>query len=378
MRIGYVTMGNCIDKKLWSGTIFSLYEALCKDYEVENIQVPDSKFLKLILFFLNKTYSIINQSGNFRFLDLYAKIKSYQLSKQLKKGKYDILFVPIGSTIISYVNHICPIIYLSDTTFNLMVDYYFFNLNIKEVKIGNKIEKYALKNADFTIVPSSWAQNDILEYYKIDSSRCKIIPFGSNITYCSKIKKSIENNVINLLTVGVEWERKGIQCAIECVNYLNKNYHKIFKLSIIGIEKPKNFQNDNVNFCGFLNKNIKDDYSQLIDQYKMAHFFILPTRAECAGIVFAEASMFSLPILSYKTGGVPTYVRNNINGYCLPMTCDYKDFASKVMDIIETSGLYEKLSNGARALYEEELNWDAWRKEFNIVVNDLLLKDREQ
>ena len=46
---------------------------------------------------------------------------------------------------------------------------------------------------------------------------------------------------------------------------------------------------------------------------------LLPTQAECAGIVFVEASAYSMPIFTHDTGGISNYVINGINGYRLPL-----------------------------------------------------------
>lgn len=45
------------------------------------------------------------------------------------------------------------------------------------------------------------------------------------------------------------------------------------------------------------------------------NFLLLPTIAECAGIVFAEASGYGIPSITYDTGGVGTYVIDGINGF---------------------------------------------------------------
>ena len=42
--------------------------------------------------------------------------------------------------------------------------------------------------------------------------------------------------------------------------------------------------------------------------YKKAHFFIMPTKAECVGMSFIEAMSFALPIIGTDVGGVPEAV----------------------------------------------------------------------
>lgn len=82
-------------------------------------------------------------------------------------------------------------------------------------------------------------------------------------------------------------------------------------MTIVGIKnldnrvKELNF----VNYLGFLDKEDKKDYRKYLDAWKKVNILLLPTRAECAGIVFNEASAFGVPSLSVDTGGVADYVK---------------------------------------------------------------------
>lgn len=51
----------------------------------------------------------------------------------------------------------------------------------------------------------------------------------------------------------------------------------------------------------------------------MQIFLFSLTRAECHGIVNCEACAFGLPIFSYATGGVPSYVINDFNGFAFSL-----------------------------------------------------------
>ena len=40
-----------------------------------------------------------------------------------------------------------------------------------------------------------------------------------------------------------------------------------------------------------------------------SHRLLLPTRAECYGIVFCEANAYGLPVFATRVGGIPTIVK---------------------------------------------------------------------
>ena len=185
-----------------------------------------------------------------------------------------------------------------------------------------------------------------------------------------------EKTHIHLLLVVVEWKRKGIDVAIDCVHLLNK-WQKNFKfdLTIVGFDNPvdKNFVGDDIIFKGKLNKNNPDEYNEMIEIYQNSDIFILPTQAECAGIVFCEAAEYGLPVVTYDAGGISTYVENEVNGIRLPMNAGATEFAYAVLNMIE-SGKMSLCVENARRKYEKELNWDAWRKAFDEILKDFIIK----
>jgi len=120
----------------------------------------------------------------------------------------------------------------------------------------------------------------------------------------------------------------------------------------------------------FLNKNKKEDAEILRKLYIESNFFIMPSRKEFYGVVFCESAAFGLPVLSSITGGIPTIVKDGVNGYLLPLSADGKDYAEKIIEIIN-SGTYEHLCNSSRQRYEEVLNWDIAGKNLEKKLKEL-------
>ena len=118
-------------------------------------------------------------------------------------------------------------------------------------------------------------------------------------------KRDTANNIIHLLLVGVEWERKGIDIALDCVRTLNNMQEKYsFDLTIIGVDKPTDQEYEPyIHILGRLNKDVPEEDERMVSYYQNSDLFLLPTKAECAGIVFAEAAEYGLPSITHKTGG---------------------------------------------------------------------------
>ncbi len=96
----------------------------------------------------------------------------------------------------------------------------------------------------------------------------------------------------------------------------------------------------------------------------------MPTKAEAAGIVFAEAAMYGIPTITYKTGGVSDYVLDNKTGYTLESNNSAKQFADKIRLLVKESKLYEQVSKNAIEYYKDSLNWQVWSKDLaNFLKN---------
>ena len=96
--------------------------------------------------------------------------------------------------------------------------------------------------------------------------------------------------------------------------------------------------------------------------------------AEALGVVLCEASAHGLPSLARNTGGVAGAVVDGENGFLLPPDATGKQYAEKILDLVQDHGAYDKLVLSSRMAYEEKLNWDAWgravRPIFERVVED--------
>lgn len=347
MKIGYITPSNpFIDKKSWSGTYYKTREAL--ELAGHNVEwVPYNENTLSIKIF-RKLYRILFGRGSFTHSRISGLIKSKSIKKDL--SQYDLIFIPGQVDIVASIKTKTPIMYMTDGTIPLMIDYYWFGFTKRSIKEAKKVELKALHNSKYNIFSSNWAKSSAEKDYNINSSKLFMIPFGANIDEkdISYSNRNVSSKKITLLFSGVNWERKGGNIAVDTVKELRKNGYDA-KLLICGMKQLDKDIADlpYVENLGFLNKEDPTQYKRYIDAFSKADFFILPTKAECSAIVFNEASSFGLPSLTYDTGGLAEYVYDGINGYRLPIDATEQDFSSKIIDIINNNE-FSKLSLGAR------------------------------
>ena len=121
--------------------------------------------------------------------------------------------------------------------------------------------------------------------------------------------------------------------------------------------RPAQPLQDFVDVIGHISKRTPEGRQRFEDLRRHTDFFILPTQAEAAGIVFSEASAYGLPSITLDTGGVSDYVRHGISGFCLPPGSSPKVFGKAILETLRDETRYEKLAANAFHEYETRLNW---------------------
>lgn len=370
--IGYVTPYNPFEDRIaFSGVIFNVRVAIEKaGFKV--IWIPYNSSIKRNIFekICNKFFSFIGQSrftGGLCEKDLKRWASTIDASK-IKEC--DALFFPANTQIAIYINTEKPIINLSDATAQQMMGYYWNGFSKKADTEANRLEIMATKISNLFIRPSQWATDSLIKDCGAEPQKCYVLEYGP----CIDKQKIIpiqpwQKGRMNILFSGVDWERKGGSIAIETTRLLRQNGIDAH-IFIVGPRKmPKECHKlDFVTFIGFLDKNNPFDYSRYIELFKESHIFLLPTRAECAGIVFAEASAFGLPCYSYNTGGVPNYVIDERNGHLLPTGSTATDFCKCILADITNSRL-EEYHKGGIELSRTKMSWDVWSEKFAAIVD---------
>lgn len=236
-KIAFLSLGDPMDRRSWSGTLFSEYRELKKNHEVESIQAKFDPLLMEIIRFRERMNYIFNKKTYVpEYSSSYMSKRSAQhVNKRLREKKYDVVFAVSASTLLPFIETECPIIYMSDAVFSKMVDYYFINLNHRNLKNGNWYEQKSLAMASAAIFASDWARNGAIEAYQIKRNKAYMIPFGANLDGVRHISKKETGDTVHLVFIGIDWKRKGGDIAVNTVHMLNRmKLGKKFVLDVIG------------------------------------------------------------------------------------------------------------------------------------------------
>ena len=378
MKVAYVTPYSSSDVHAWSGSVYFIREALAKtgceiipiDSLKDSGRLPAKLKEKAIRHLLGKTFLSDRRPA---LLEAYAQ----QVAERCKAVAPDIIFSP-GTIPIANLKTDTPVVFWTDATFAGIHNYYglFSNLHDQTIRDGHHVDKNALRNTSLAIYTSDWAAGTATDHYGADAAKVKVVPYGANITASrsvAEIESQIaerDSDVCNLLFIGVEWERKGGPIALETAKILNDRGVKTH-LHIVGVQPPGEVP-DFVTLHGFVSKKTSEGAALFDRLLSDSHFLIVPSRAECFGLVFAEASSLGVPSLAASTGGVPSVVTPGINGQLFPLEAGGDAYADYIASTLKTPGAYQALARSSFQEFRSRLNWDSAGAEVARLMQGLL------
>jgi glycosyltransferase involved in cell wall biosynthesis len=365
MSVAFVTTFDSSDMSAWSGSMFSMLSALRRTgldiHTIDKLSDPYSvifqgkRLLKNVLF--NRNYLRDREPLT---LHGYAR----QVERRLSRIKPNIIF-SAGTLPIAFLQTNIPIVFWADATFSGMIDYYpeFTNLCAETIRNGTMMEQAALSNCRLAIYSSEWAAKSAIVNYDVDSKKVKVVPYGANLT-CLPVASDVRQAILSrgsgackLLFVGVDWYRKGGEKALLVASRLNERAFAT-ELHVVGCDPPSPLPAF-VKTYGYLSKSNYEQNKILSQLYKISDFFILPSKAECAAVVVAEANAFGLPALSTKVGGMETVVRDERNGRTFDVRFFVEECTDYILQTMAKKDQYHNLCTSSLEEYSTRLNWDS-------------------
>jgi glycosyltransferase involved in cell wall biosynthesis len=259
-----------------------------------------------------------------------------------------------------------PSIFWGDTTVAGVIDQYRYYKDVTKRSLSHchKLEQAALNSCSLAIFSNHWAADVARRNYSFDERKLRVIPYGANlfttpepgdVDACIKHRDSRR---YELLFVGVDWQRKGAQIAIDAVAAMRALGAEA-RLTLVGCVPPPGFSlPPYVTLVPKVDKSTQTGQSVLTQLYAQSHLLILPSRAECAAVSLAEASTYAVPSLSTDVGGNSTLVKNGVNGYLFPLEAGPADYAEYALELLSDPDRYAAMCWTSYERARAELNWD--------------------
>lgn len=190
------------------------------------------------------------------------------------------------------------------------------------------------------------------------------VPFGANLrpdagfVFEEALSGRLKSPTIEMLFLGRDWERKGGPLAVATAKTLHDRGHAV-RLHVVGCRPPGLDGREHIITHGPLRVDHARERAGLLRLLETCHVLLVPTRAECFGVVFAEAQAFGLVPVTRLVHAAGEIVRDGITGLTMPPEAGPDDYASAIVSLVRDKARYAGMSRKAYDDSQERFIWSA-------------------
>jgi glycosyltransferase involved in cell wall biosynthesis/MoaA/NifB/PqqE/SkfB family radical SAM enzyme len=216
------------------------------------------------------------------------------------------------------------------------------NFNITSKSLRKLMYKYFIwvyNKADYVVCPSEHGRKELMEHGTFRLKHSRVISNGIDAKTFRPGKKKK-----NILFVGRVMKEKNIDTLIRASAIVKKVYPG-YKFIVVGdgylkdeLQNLSSKINPSIVFTG------KVSDKELVDYYRSASVFVLPSESELQGIVLLEAMACGVPTIASDSKNSAASELANI----LFKNRDYRDLADKIIGLLGSPDEMERLSKKNR------------------------------
>lgn len=219
-------------------------------------------------------------------------------------------------------------------------------LSKEDKKRWLKLETESYRNATMVFTSSNHTRDSMINDYGVNEEKVVTVYEGANIKELPTFEKDYSKKTI--LFIGKDFDRKGGSTLVRAFKEVKKEIRDA-KLIIAGSTPFINGKDITVK--GYISRN------ELLQLYKDASVFAMPSICEPFGIVFLEAMAYKTPCIGTTIDAMPEIIEDGRTGFLVPPG-DYKQLADKLMLLLEDENLMKRMGEQGRKRVEKYFTWD--------------------
>ena len=193
--------------------------------------------------------------------------------------------------------------------------------------------------------------------------KCFVIPNGIDDFWHNNLyrgRKRLDTRKVNALFVGEITYNKNIEKTIEALIILKERGYDV-SYTVVGEIKDKGLFKRIIK-CDFLEYKKKKKKEDLINEYRQNNVFVMPSKTEAFGLVYAEAMTQAMPVIYTKGQGFYKQFDEGVVGYAV-QSFNAIDIADKIEKIFDD---YDSISNSCVEL-SRKFTWTRIEEELEEI-----------
>jgi len=191
-----------------------------------------------------------------------------------------------------------------------------------------------------------WAAYSLVADYGVNADKIDVIPPGVDLQLFRPLLVPKRSERVRILFVGSEFERKGGSDLIEAARALGD---KVELDLVTNGETPP----IPAGVRARIHKGLKPQSEKLVDLYRHADIFALPSRGDCMPQAVTEALGCSLPVVATRVGAIPEMVTDSVNGFLVP-TRDPRRIAEALNALVQSPARRNAMGRWSRVRAKQE------------------------
>lgn len=369
MKLLYACADRADDPHLWSGTVWNCRHAL----EAAGVRIATFDRIPfkcpLPLRLRHHWHKRFGRKTHYLQIEpAVLRAAARRIAARFAAGDCDAVFCPgTGVPVHTYLPASIPVFTYLDATKRTWINTYYGleTLCARSRAHVDEVDRASLTHHALTFFSSDWAMAEAARDYGIPAARMAVVPFGANLLAAPTLAEvegwitARRRDPLRLLFLGKEWARKGGPEAVALIRAL-RALGLPATLDIVGCTPPLTAADRaHARIHGFIDHSSPAGEKKFHAILRESHVLLFLSRAEAYGIALCEAAAFGVPAFANAVGGIPTIVRDGVNGWLGSLPFSAETAAATLAAAWRSPDHYRRIALAARADYEARLNWSA-------------------
>jgi glycosyltransferase involved in cell wall biosynthesis len=216
-----------------------------------------------------------------------------------------------------------------------------------------RLNQRAFNAAAGLVTWSSWARRSLMDDYGVDGARVRILAPGAGPAYfdigrarLSTPPGEADSGRVKVLFVGADFRRKGGDALLATMDGPLGSRCELHLVTASDVAPRPNV---------FVHRGLQPNSPELQALFASADLFVLPTLADCLGMVLMEASAAALPVITTDVGAMSEGVLANESGLLIGAG-DTQALAAALTALLDDPRRRQRMGRASYALARQKFD----------------------
>ena len=256
------------------------------------------------------------------------------LAERLRHGPLDAIFIhtQVAALLATQIMRSVPTVVSLDATpsiFDRVGDAYGHHRSPDVIElVKQRFNVRAFASAARLVTWCRWAESSLISDYGMPAGKIDVIPPGVDLELFRPTELRKKSTPVRLLFVGGQFERKGGLELLEAARGLGDTV----ELDLVTGSETVNIP---AGMRATVHRGLKPQSDKLVQLYRSADIFVLPSRGDCMPQAVPEALACGLPVVATSVGAMAEMVAEGVNGYLVPPR-DPRGLAAAIASLVNS------------------------------------------